>query len=100
MIRDDQGFLDRWRDALGRELTWEEFITPLVEDGICDEDGNVLVCAPPTPTTIIDDDGRPTYMLPDLSQPPPGWAPRRRKPGRRAAAKADAKTKPRKKPGA
>jgi hypothetical protein len=101
MIREDREFLDQLKEAIRRsaDMTWEEFITPLVEDGICDGDGNVLVCAPPTPRTIIDEDGKRTYMLPDLSQPPPP-RPRRAKAAARprARARSDAKTKPRKKP--
>src|SRR6202161_718069 len=72
-MREDAEFLDRWKEAIRRsgDLPWEEFIAPLVAKGICDEDGNVLVCMPPPPRTVYDEDGNATIILPDLSQPPP-----------------------------
>jgi hypothetical protein len=98
----DKEFLKWLREEGQRqaELPWEEFIAPLVERGICDMEGNVLVCMPPPPRTVYDEDGNATIILPDLSQPPPPPI-RRNKPKAKPRAKADAKAKPRrKKPGA
>ena len=53
---DDNEFREPRREERRRraELPWEEWIRPMVEEGISGEDGNVIVCAPPTPRTIID----------------------------------------------
>lgn len=105
MIDDDRKFHEDLREALRRsgDLPWEELIAPLVEDGICDEEGNVLVSMPPPPRVVFDEDGNATVIYPDLSQPPP--EPRRKagaKPKPKSTkprARADAKAKPRKKAG-
>lgn len=91
-MREDQPFLEKLKASLRRDMTWEEFITPLVEKGICDEDGNVLVSMPPPPRTVFDEQGNARVIYPDLSQPPPP-PPRRAKPKPRPRAKADAKAK-------
>lgn len=98
---EDKAFFRWLREESRRqaELPWEEFIAPLVEEGICDMDGNVIVCMPPSPRTVFDEDGNATVIYPDLSQPPPPPI-RRARPKARPRAKADAKTKEKKaKPG-
>jgi hypothetical protein len=95
---DDKEYRERLRELMREEaeLPWEEWIRPLVEDGIVDRDGNVLVCMPPPPRTVYDEQGNATVIYPNMDDPPPPPNPPRRRP--RAGAGAVAKTKPKAKP--